>query len=182
MINSMLNSIIGSPQVSQVASNITIATSNDSVSKKSTSNSTACFENSNDASSPDISKNISPSISPVKTSRENSMSKDSSESIFNQSISLNLKHNTDAIDLENSLNQKIAIQYLLDKVRDNEKLLVAVAKENRTLSGELSDLYSQNDALAAENISLKDTVSLLEQNQSKFVLVNEQKCDETPNT
>ena len=86
---------------------------------------------------------------------------------------MNLKHSSDAIDLDNSLNQKLAIQYLLDKVRDNEKLLVAVAKENRTMSGELSELYTQNDALAAENISLKDTVSLLEQNQRKFALVND---------
>ena len=173
MFNSMINSIMGSPQVNDVASNIVIATSNTTEIQRPTSNSTTYFENLNaSSSSPDIAKNISPSFSPVKTSRQNSMSMNS-ESVDNVSFSMSLKHNSDAIDLDTTSNQKFAIQYLLDKVRDNEKLLIAVAKENRVLSDEVSKLYLSNDVLAAENVTLKEVLSIHEQLHKKFVCTSD---------
>ena len=166
MFNSMINSIMGSPYVSRIGANVTVGTSNENARRKSTSNSTAYYD---EQSSPDISKDISSIISPVKTSRENSMSYDSYDST-NANMSLYLKHNIDAIDLDNPGNQKIAIQYLLNKVQDNEKLLIAVAKENRKLGKEGTSLYDLNDSLAAENVTLKESISVLEDSQRKFAL------------
>ena len=76
-----------------------------------------------------------------------------------QNLSLYFKHNIDAVDLNEPETQKYALQYLLTKVRDMETLLITSVKDNETLKDGVSALYAQNDALAAENISLKDMLS-----------------------
>ena len=74
-------------------------------------------------------------------------------------LSLYFKQNIDAVDLNEPETQKYALQYLLTKVRDMETLLITSVKDNETLKDGVSALYAQNDALAAENISLKDMLS-----------------------
>ena len=157
MINSVMNTvsnILGSPQVPRPVQN-------------RRSNSTRFVEN--EENSPNLSTNFSTFISPVKTSRENSMSMDSyeSSSIHSDRISIDLKHNIDTINLDNPVNMKVAVQYLLEKVRDNESLLIAVSKENRSMSDDISELYTLNDALVAENTTLRDELSKLDQKQER---------------
>ena len=164
MLSAMYTSIMGSPQV-EVASNVVV----DNTSKP-TSNSTTYFENMNNStSSPDIDNNFSSSLSPVKTSRENSMLSDFTD----QSLSLSLKNSSESIDLDSVHNQKNAIHYLLDKVSDNEKLLIALAKENKWLNNEVSKLYSANDALAAENVTLREILAAHEQLHRKFAIAED---------
>ena len=124
-----------------------------------TSNSTAVdMENT----SPDTDSNLS-SISPLKVSRDNSMSQSSSSSFSSDNndhnISLFLKHNINAVNLDDQNTQKIALQYLLEKVRDIETLLIESVKDNKMMKEELSELYRQNDSLAAENLTLRETIS-----------------------
>ena len=136
--------------------NVTVATSH---RRSNTANSTAIdMERSNSGSS-DLSNNIS-SITPGKVTRENSMnSETSSTEGGEQHLSIYFKHNIDAVDLGEPETQKYALQYLLAKVRDMETLLISSVKDNETLKDEVSTLYLQNDALAAENISLKEMLS-----------------------
>ena len=96
------------------------------------------------------------------------MSTDSTEST--ESLSLSLRNNSDAIDLDVAANQKIAIHYLLGKVRDNEKLLIALAKENKWLNEELSKLHTSNEALAAENVTMREILSAHDQLHEQFAL------------
>ena len=156
---STVNSLLGTPQLSQSSTNVTRR-------RRDLSNSTRYLEQIDDG--PDASKNLedSISISPVKTSRENSMSIDSgdSSSLNSSKISIDLKHHIDTINLDNPLNMKVAVQYLLEKVRDNETLLIAVSKENRAMSKEITELYAMKDGLESENLALKDSVAKLQQN------------------
>ena len=149
----MMNSLISllTPQA-----NVTVATSN---RRSRTANSTAIDMDRSNSGSSEMSGNIS-SITPGKLTRENSMNSDSySSDGGEQNLSIFFKHNIDAVDLSEPDTQKYALQYLLTKVRDMETLLIKSVKDNETLKDEVSTLYVQNDALAAENISLKDMIS-----------------------
>ena len=168
--------MLGSPQV-----NVTIATSNDSTTTSSandfrrrvaTSNSTTMDPECLDLYTPDISKNIS-CISPVKLQRENSMSNSetSSSDVSDHNLSMYFKHNIDSVNLSDPNTQKLAIHYLLDKVRDMETLLIDSVKKNEHLHDEVSSLYKQNDALAGENVTLKQMISA--QEEAKRILAQE---------
>ena len=162
MLNSFM-SLMGTPLANTPAANVTIKTSTSlsSCRRNSTSNSTA-FEL--DGSSYEVSNEISsPSISPVKERRENAMESSycssSSSHVSEENVSLNLKHNINNVDLDNPEFQKIAIRYLLEKVRDQENLLIRAVKDNNGLREDISQLYRQNDALAAENVNVQDVIS-----------------------
>ena len=179
MINSVMstmNSLLGTPQLSQPSSNVTRRR------RQLDSNSTRCLVQSDYTTdgSNDLEESIN--ISPVKTSRQNTMSIDSSDSssFHSNKISIDLKHHVDTINLDNPLNMKVAMQYLLEKVRDNETLLIAVSKENREMSKEINQLYIMKDALTTENQTLKKSIDMVQQNQqrcSEQKVVNE--VDET---
>ena len=147
MIDSLLT-IFGSPQVGR---DVPIdGTRNSSRSR-------------NDSTALEL-ENIS-SISPVSHSRENSMSsptsKDSyisSSSHSDPNVSLYLKQNIDAVNLENRQTQVIALRYVLEKVRDLETLFINCAKSNQVLQDDVTKLYRQNDTLAAENVTMQDTI------------------------
>ena len=102
-------------------------------------------------------------ISPLKDKRENSMSSSyassSSSDVGEQNLSLFLKHNINSVNLDDPGTQRIALRYLLEKVRDIETLLIGSVKENKELREEVSVLYHQNDTLAAENVTLKDVIT-----------------------
>ena len=111
--------------------------------------------------------------SPSKTTRNNSMSNSSSFNSDNNehNVSLFLKHNINSVNLEDSETQKIALRYLLEKVRDIESLLIESVRENKVLKDEISGIYDQNDALAAENLTLKEVVS--KQGRENHVLADD---------
>ena len=162
MLNSFM-SLMGTPLANTPAANVTIKTSTSlsSCRRNSTSNSTALEL---DGSSYEVSNEISsPSISPVKERRENAMESSycssSSSHVSEENVSLNLKHNINNVDLDNPEFQKIAIRYLLEKVRDQENLLIRAVKDNNGLREDISQLYRQNDALAAENVNVQDVIS-----------------------
>ena len=155
MITQLWNSYIGS-QVAATGVTAPAAEANNVTDgrtrTKSTSNSTVLHENSSsNNNSPDISHNISASISPVKTSRDNSMHETSS---YDQTSSINLKHRIEVVNLDDTECQKSAIKYLLHKVQHNESLMVAVAKEYKNLNEEVCRLYNLNENLVAENSTL----------------------------
>ena len=165
--------MLGSPQVGAVAtvntgansSSTSPSTSSQSiVTSEPTSNSTILdIEGSNHLSpnTSNTSGNLS-YISPLKDKRENSMSSSyasSSSDVGDHNMSLFLKHNINAVNLDDPGIQRIALQYLLEKVRDIETLLIDSVKENKDLREEVSVLYHQNDALAAENVTLKDVIA-----------------------
>ena len=151
-----VNSFLGSPKP-QHASNVTQRR------RHTNSNSTRCLDEMQEES------NVSISFSPVKTCRQNNMSADEDEtsSLDNSKISIDLKHHIDTINLDNPLNMKVAMQYLLEKVRDNESLLIAVSKENRNMSNEINELYAMNETLVLENRSLKESIVSIQENQQK---------------
>ena len=106
------------------------------------------------------------SISPVKESRDNSMSQSTSQNSTSSdygepNVSLYLKHNIHAVQLGDPATQQIALRYLLEKVRDLETLMIESAKSNQTLQNEVTALYKQNDALAADNVTLQETITEL---------------------
>ena len=175
MFDSILN-LISSPQVKTTveASSETHGVPNRDYSSKRTlaSNSTQIEV---DQLTLPISKNLS-ALSPVKLERENSMSNSntSSSDISEANLSLYLKHNLDAVDLGDSLTQKLALQYLLEKVRDLESLMIDSEKNNKILREEVAVLYQQNDVLAAENVTLKDMIT--GHDDAKRIL--SVKCDE----
>ena len=164
---------MGSPQVNlstaNVAANVTIDSSIPTPSRRhQTSNSTALDPESLESQSPNISSEISSSLSPVKLKRDNSMTDSSSSSPSSKSIysdcehsnmSLQLVNNFAAVNLDDPNVQKTVLRYLLDKVRGIETLLITSIKENKKLHEEVSELYQQNDALSAENVTLKEMVS-----------------------
>ena len=161
---------MGSPQPHQdtdIASNVVVSTGSSNITNgrcKSTSNSTILHDTFSN-NSPDISENISTSLSPVKTSRENSMSDVNSD---DQSSYIDLKHRVEYVDLEAPESQKFAIKYLLNKVQHNESLVIAVAKEYKTLTEDLNKLHHLNDNLAAENVTLKDVIETQKVNIEKL--------------
>ena len=171
MLGSLM-SMLGSPQVSAVvnvntASNPSPSSSTSSnpavISSEPTSNSTAIdLEGGCDNLSPNTSGSNLSNISPFKEKRDNSMSSSSytsSSDIGEQNLSLYLKHNIHAVNLDDPGTQKTALRYLLEKVRDMESLLIGSVKENKVLRDEVTTLYQQNDVLAAENVTLKDVIN-----------------------
>jgi predicted nucleic acid-binding Zn-ribbon protein len=159
---------VGSPtEDTDVASNITIPTETGLANRTDgRSNSTVMHDTSSNYS-PDISEDISASFSPVRTSRENSMSEGFSD---DHSSYLNLKHKIDVVDLDDPECQKTALKYLLHKVQHNENLVVAVVKEYNNVTDDLNKLYSLNDNLAAENITLKNEIESQKMKISKLSL------------
>ena len=166
MFNSFM-SMIGTPIAATPttpAANVTIGTSSPSRSARKrhvTSNSTALELDGSSDNSQNIS---SPTVSPVKDSRENAMSSSSSFTSSSyvgseENLSLDMKHNIDSVNLDDSFSQKAAIRYLLEKVRDHETFIINIAKENKGLKDEIAELYKQNDALAAENVVIQDLVA-----------------------
>ena len=163
--------MLGSPQVGAVTTVKTAANPSANspskstqpiISSEPTSNSTVLDIEGSDHVSPNSSNtsgNLS-YISPLKDTRENSMSSSyvssSSSDVGEQNLSLFLKHNINSVNLDDPGTQRIALRYLLEKVRDIETLLISSVKENKDLRDEVSVLYSQNDTLAAENVTLKD--------------------------
>ena len=155
MLDSLLTSIMGSPQVNlstaNVAANVTIDSSIPTPSRRhQTSNSTALDPESLESQSPNISSEISSSLSPVKLKRDNSMTDSSSSSPSSKSIysdcehsnmSLQLVNNFAAVNLDDPNVQKTVLRYLLDKVRGIETLLITSIKENKKLHEEVSELY-----------------------------------------
>ena len=107
--------------------------------------------------------NIS-SISPVSESRDNSMSFSTSQDSVSSSshgepnVSLYLKHNINAVNLDDPQTQGIALRYVLEKARDLETIVISSAKSNQVLQDDVTKLYRQNDALAAENVTMQDTI------------------------
>ena len=161
MLNSFIN-FIGTPVAPTTpGANITIATStNHSLDRRnSASNSTTLdFDGVAETSSHIIS---SPSVSPVKEIRENSMSSSYSSAssiVSEENLSLKLKHGIDEVNLDNPSFQTFAIRYLLEKVRDHEELLIQTVKDNKGLREEISELYKLNDVLAAENVTLQESM------------------------
>ena len=164
MLNSLM-SIMGSPAPTTPAANVTIETTSSLQSRSQhrrtlASNSTILeFEHSSVTDSGNI---VSPSVSPVKVVRENSMMSSSSSSgssfVSEENLSMNFKHSIDNVDLDNPTHQKMATQYLLEKIRDHESLMIRLAKQNQELKDELSDLYKNSEALAAENLLVQDLV------------------------
>ena len=90
-----------------------------------------------------------------------SMSRNSSSDYGEPNLSLYLKHNIHAVQLGDPSTQQTALRYLLEKVRDLETLMIESAKTNQTLQNEVTALYKQNDALAADNVILQETVTEL---------------------
>ena len=177
MIGSLWN-MLGTPQANNIVTVNTESRSSLSNHLRNrshpTSNSTTNFEDGSQNPSPNDSGDLS-AISPLKMTRDNSMSNSSScYSENDQNVSLFLKHNINSVNLDDPGTQKIALQYLLEKVRDIETLLIDSVKENRVLKEEISALYSQNDSLAAENVTLKDLVST--QGKEHRLLSNEMVC------
>ena len=156
---------MGTPVPTTPAANVTIETTSSCLHRSQhrrtlASNSTILeFEHSNITDSGNIA---SPSVSPVKVVRENSMMSSSSSSgssfVSEENLSMNFKHSIDNVDLDNPIHQKMATQYLLEKMRDHESLMIKLAKENQELKDELSELYKNNEVLAAENVLVKDLV------------------------
>ena len=159
----MINSIMGSPLISNVASNVTIGQYSNGRAN-STSNFDRSFDNS---TSPNIS-NIS-SQSPNKTSRENSMATGDSTSASSDYVNPSVMNAS--LDEEEDL--KAVVRYLVGKMNHNEKILIDVAKENRQLSDDIKELYRLNDALTAENVSLMESLALLEEKGQQFALNSE---------
>lgn len=163
MFNSILT-ILGSPQVQlpsgNVGANITIETAQND---RLVSNSTAIESETLNEQSPNVSRDISSSISPVKVDRNNSMSESSSSSASAYSdlnFSLSLKQNMNSINLDHPESQKMAILYLYDKMRELENLLIKSIKENQVLHNNIESLYKQNDALSSENLTLNDLITV----------------------
>ena len=178
MLDSLLSSILGSPQIqpttANVAANVTIESSNlkQTPSRRHlTSNSTALDSES--------LEDISSSFSPVKQKRDNSMtgtsfSSSSSKSSYSdgdeQNMSLQLVNNSASVNLDDPNVQKTVLHYLLDKVRSIETLLITSIKENKVLHEEVSLLYQQNDVLSAENVTLKEMIADLEDKNQALVV------------
>ena len=172
MFDSFLT-LIGSPQINrtsdQVAANVTIDENNSIQASHQaprrrymTSNSTAIDAESWEGSY-SSKEHLSSTFSPVKTKRDNSMSSSpslsSSSECVDQNLSVLLKHNIDEVNYDDPIVQKVAIHYLLEKVRDLETLFIQSGKEKKTLQDEISALYKQNDVLSAENVTMKDLIS-----------------------
>ena len=171
MLNSTIHSILsimGSPQVNNTVS-LPTSTSTTTVSTSSlnhdpTSNSTALDLDGSDIPSADDSNNSYESLSPEKDNRDNSMSQSrssSSDASSDQNFTENFEQNINTLNLnlDDPVVQKIAIQYLLGKVRSNETLLLEAVKENKILRDEVAVLYRQNDVLAAENVTHTNVIS-----------------------
>ena len=163
MFNSILT-ILGSPQVQlpsgNVGANITIETAQND---RLVSNSTAIESETLNEQSPNVSRDISSSISPVKVDRNNSMSESSSSSASAYSdlnFSLSLKQSMNSINLDHPESQKMAILYLYDKMRELENLLIKSIKENQVLHNNIESLYKQNDALSSENLTLNELITV----------------------
>ena len=111
----------------------------------------------------DFPISLSSSFSPVKTKRDNSMSSSvsmsSSSECIDHNLSVLLKHNIDEVNYDDPIVQKVAIHYLLEKVRDLETLFIQSGKEKKKLQDEVTALYQQNDVLSAENLTMKDLIS-----------------------
>ena len=158
-------SMLGTPKANNV---ITIDTSSNSKLSSSlraetlpTSNSTILDLDEGSMNPLPSSSNLS-TMSPLKVTRDNSMSNSSSSSYSDHNelnVSLFLKHNINSVNLDDPVTQRIALQYLLEKVRDIESLLIESVKDNKDLKEEISELYHQNDSLAAENITLKEEIT-----------------------
>ena len=101
----------------------------------------------------------------IDTSRNSSSSsatsKSSSSDVDDPNLSPFLKHNIDAINLDDPGTQGIALRYLLAKMRDMESLVFKSIKSNKDLDDEVTKLYKQNDALSAENLTLQDSITAL---------------------
>ena len=161
MFDSLLN-ILGSPQVM-----VTVATTSEhsrpstsDIRRSVASNSTIIDVQDPNLHAAEISEDIS--FSPVKLERDNSMSNSeasSASSISECNLSLYMKHNIDAVNLDDSETQKLALHYLLEKVRDMESLLIESVKDNKNLRDDVDRLFHQNDSLAAENLTLKELIS-----------------------
>ena len=163
MFDSLLN-ILGSPQVM-----VTVASTNTSehtrpsisgIRRSVASNSTTIDVEDPSLRAAEISEDIS--LSPVKLERDNSMSNSdasSASSVSEHNLSLYMKHNIDAINLDDSETQKLALHYLLEKIRDMESLLIESVKDNKNLRDDVDRLFHQNDSLAAENLTLKELIS-----------------------
>ena len=169
-------SMLGTPKPNNIATPtpnniVTVNTaSNSSLAKLSsslragrhpTSNSTILDPDERSENNLSNSSNLS-TVSPLKMTRDNSMSTSSSSSFSDNNepnASLFLKHNINSVNLDDPGTQKIALHYLLEKVRDIESLLIESVKDNKELKEEVSELYHQNDSLAAENITLKEMIS-----------------------
>ena len=141
-----MTTLMGSPLV---GANATVEAN--IVSEESSGNLTSTSHSSAIALDESI---CSPGISPVKTQRENSMSSASYSSSYIESdynTSIRLEHNND-VNLEDPAIQRIALQYLLEKVREIET-------DNKTLRDEIAILYEQNDALSNENITITNMMA-----------------------
>ena len=79
-----------------------------------------------------------------------------------QNLSVLLKHNIDEVNYDDPIVQKVAIHYLLEKVRDLQTLFIQSGKEKKSLQDEVSALYKQNDVLSAENVTMRELISSLD--------------------
>ena len=160
MLGSLMTTIMGSPMV---GANVTVEESNSSPTSSQTSNRNRHISASHSSALElDGSEICSPAISPVKVERENTMSSmshsySSEDSEYN--VSLALKLNSSDVNLDNPVIQKIALQYLLEKIRDLESLVIQSTNDNKTLQDEIAALYRQNDALSNENITISNMIA-----------------------
>ena len=141
MLNSIVSKLMGTPSTED--------------SRRSRINSTALHpESTDDATSPNCSNisSDSPSLSSsTKSTRENDM--DNVCSRTNEfELSLNMKHNVHEVNLDDPEIHKQISLYLLEKVRDNESMIINLAKtndslrkDNAILSERVSFLQSQTD-------------------------------------
>lgn len=164
MLNSIVSKLMGTPSTED--------------SRRSRINSTALHpESTDDATSPNCSNisSDSPSLSSsTKSTRENDM--DNVCSHTNEfELSLNMKHNVHEVNLDDPEIHKQISLYLLEKVRDNESMIINLAKtndslrkDNAILSERVSFLQSQTDEsindLENSNELLKLDIDLLKEN------------------
>ena len=80
-----------------------------------------------------------------------------------------LYDNVHTINLDDSDAQDIALRYVLGRVRDLESLLMKSINSNKLMDLEMTKLFKQNDALAAENLTLHESMATLKNENANLL-------------